>query len=150
LSLCLNKQAPRYEDVWASEGIAPTFSTSALDGGDWSASRPRRFSPQEKSPRLPLDRLLCGPQSQSGRCGEDKNLLHGWESNTGRPARSSSLYRLSYRSHMTAVSHSVTSHKKCLNDLSASVKQDLQCLIAAFVVLLSAFGFSAYRSSGQA
>jgi hypothetical protein len=28
-----------------------------------------------KSPRYPLDRRLGGPQSRSGRCGEDKNLL---------------------------------------------------------------------------
>jgi hypothetical protein len=27
--------------------IAPPFLTSALDGGEWSASRPRRFTPEE-------------------------------------------------------------------------------------------------------
>jgi hypothetical protein len=29
----------------------------------------------EKSPWYPLDRRLGGPQSRSGRCGEEKNLL---------------------------------------------------------------------------
>jgi hypothetical protein len=28
--------------------IAPPFLTSALDGGEWSASRPRLFSPGER------------------------------------------------------------------------------------------------------
>jgi hypothetical protein len=37
--------------------------TSALDGGEWSASRPGRFSPQGKSPWYPLDRRLGGPQN---------------------------------------------------------------------------------------
>jgi hypothetical protein len=43
----------------------------ALDGGEWSASRPGRFTPQGKSPWYPLDRkakkkskrvLFIGPQ----------------------------------------------------------------------------------------
>jgi hypothetical protein len=45
------------------------FLTSALAGGEWSASRSGG-----KSPRYPLDRRLGGPQSQSGRRGEEKNL----------------------------------------------------------------------------
>jgi hypothetical protein len=51
-------------------GIAPSFLTSALDGGEWSASRSCRFTPQEKSPRYPLDRRLGRPQSRSGCYGE--------------------------------------------------------------------------------
>jgi hypothetical protein len=41
VTLCLStrSQAPRHEDVCGSEGIAPSFLTSALDGGEWSASR---------------------------------------------------------------------------------------------------------------
>jgi hypothetical protein len=36
---------------WGSGGIAPlNFLTSALDGGEWSASRPGRFAPREKAP----------------------------------------------------------------------------------------------------
>jgi hypothetical protein len=31
-------------------GVAPPFLTSALDGGEWSASRPGRFTSQKESP----------------------------------------------------------------------------------------------------
>jgi hypothetical protein len=31
--------------TWGSEGIAPPFLTSALDGGEWLASSPCRFTP---------------------------------------------------------------------------------------------------------
>jgi hypothetical protein len=33
-----------------SEGIAPLIVTSALDGGEWSASHPGRFAPRETVP----------------------------------------------------------------------------------------------------
>jgi hypothetical protein len=56
--------APRYEGA---------FSTSALDGGEWSASRSGRFTPQGKGPWYPLDRRLGGSQSRSGHGGEEKN-----------------------------------------------------------------------------
>jgi hypothetical protein len=46
---------------------------SALDGGEWSASRPSLFTPQGKSFWYPLDRRLGGPQSRPGRGGEEKN-----------------------------------------------------------------------------
>jgi hypothetical protein len=49
-------------------------------------------------PRCPLDRKLGGPQSRSGRFGEEK-ILDSIESRfqpLDRPARSQSLYRLSY------------------------------------------------------
>jgi hypothetical protein len=55
-------------------GTAPLFLTLALDKGEWSATRPCCFTPQGKSPGYPLDRWLGGPQSQSGRCGDEKNL----------------------------------------------------------------------------
>jgi hypothetical protein len=45
-----------------------SFSTSALDGGEWSASRPR-FYPRGKDPWYPLYRRLGGPQSWSGHRG---------------------------------------------------------------------------------
>jgi hypothetical protein len=47
--------------------------TSALDGSEWLAVHPGRFTPQGKSSRYPLDRRLGGPQSRSGCCGEEKN-----------------------------------------------------------------------------
>jgi hypothetical protein len=42
LSLC--------EDVWKSGGIAPSFFTLAVDGGEWSASRPGRYDPGKEPP----------------------------------------------------------------------------------------------------
>jgi hypothetical protein len=49
------------------------FLTSALAGGEWTASRTGLFTPGEK-PRYPLARRLGGPQSRSGRRGEEKIL----------------------------------------------------------------------------
>jgi hypothetical protein len=50
------------------------FLTSVLVGGKWSASRPYRFTPGERAPPHSLDRRLGGPQSRSGRYGEEKIL----------------------------------------------------------------------------
>jgi hypothetical protein len=64
--------------------IASSFWTPALDGSEWSASSPGRFTPRESVPggpqswsgrfRYPLDSRLGGPQSLSERYGEEKNL----------------------------------------------------------------------------
>jgi hypothetical protein len=75
------------------------FLTSALDGGELSASRPGRFTSQGKSPWYPLDRRLGEPQSRSGRGGEEKNSQSPPEietQNPDRPARNPAPYRLSY------------------------------------------------------
>jgi hypothetical protein len=50
------------------------FLTSALDGGEWSVLRPGLFTSGQKT-LYPLDRRLGGPQSRSGRCGEEKYFL---------------------------------------------------------------------------
>jgi hypothetical protein len=39
----------RHEAVWGNGGIALPFLMSALDGGEWSASRPGRFTPRERA-----------------------------------------------------------------------------------------------------
>jgi hypothetical protein len=50
LSLCFN-WAPRHEGVLGQWMYSSTHSlTSALDGGEWSASRPARFTPRERAP----------------------------------------------------------------------------------------------------
>jgi hypothetical protein len=36
--------------MYGSEGIAPPFLTSALDGGEWSISSPGCFTPRERAP----------------------------------------------------------------------------------------------------
>jgi hypothetical protein len=48
------------------------FLTSALNGGEWSASQPAALS-QGESPWYPLDRRLGRPQGPSGRGSEEKN-----------------------------------------------------------------------------
>jgi hypothetical protein len=56
-------------------------------------------TPAALSPRYPLYKGLSGPQSQSGCCGVQKIRLPCRESNPGRPARSSLLYRLTLCLH---------------------------------------------------
>jgi hypothetical protein len=46
---------------------------------------PRPLYPQGKSPRYPLDRKLCGPQSRSKRGVEEENPRPRRESKSGRP-----------------------------------------------------------------
>jgi hypothetical protein len=49
LSLCFNS-APRHEGVLGEWRYSSTHSlTSALDGGEWSVSRPGRFIPRERA-----------------------------------------------------------------------------------------------------
>jgi hypothetical protein len=88
LSLCSMKHYAM--KTWASGGIARPFLTLALDGGEWSASRPCHFTP-------------WGALGTHWRCSwvgrragldavEKRKILHCRESNPGRPARSTSLY----------------------------------------------------------
>jgi hypothetical protein len=63
-----------HEDIWGRDGVAPPFSTQHLDGGEWSTSHLDRCIPREIAPKYPLDRRLGGPQSWSGRYGEEKIL----------------------------------------------------------------------------
>jgi hypothetical protein len=46
LSLCLINKRHTMK-TWRSGGIAQPFLTLALDGGEWSALRPSRFTPEE-------------------------------------------------------------------------------------------------------
>jgi hypothetical protein len=72
VSLCFN-QAPRRKVVLGKWRYSSTHSlVSALNGGEWSASRSAAL-PQGRSPWYPLDRRLGGPQSRSGHGGEEKN-----------------------------------------------------------------------------
>jgi hypothetical protein len=63
--------APCQEDVLGEWRYSSThYFTSALDGGEWSLSRPGHFTPSE---RYLLDTRLGRPQSRSGRGGVEKN-----------------------------------------------------------------------------
>ena len=68
-------------------------STSAVDVGGRSTPRPGRFTPW-KYTRYPLYRRLGGPQGRSGRVQKISTPIR--DSIPDRPARSESLYRLSY------------------------------------------------------
>jgi hypothetical protein len=73
LSLCFN-WALRHEGVVGEwKYLLHAFLRAGLDGGEWSASRPGHFTPQEKSPWCPLDRMLGGPQSRSESGDEEKH-----------------------------------------------------------------------------
>jgi hypothetical protein len=119
----LSRYTPWGERMYSSY----SFLTSALDGGEWSASasRPGRALPPGKEPRYPLDRRLGGPQSRSGRRGEKKNLpLSGIEPRSpDRPARSQTLYCLRYRGSLdlSYISKHLPSPG---NDFSIKMKQN--------------------------
>ena len=69
--------------------------TAALEGCEWSAARPgHTLAPGWK--RYPFYRRLGEPQGRSGRV---ENLVPTVIRSQDRPARSQSLYRLSYRAH---------------------------------------------------
>jgi hypothetical protein len=70
LSLCFN-WAPRHEGVLGEWTYSSTHSlTSVLDEGEWSASRPGRFTP-----RYTLDRRLDGPQNYTRTVRTQSRLL---------------------------------------------------------------------------
>jgi hypothetical protein len=80
-------EAPLNEDVFITQlSVTPwrcdwgvtvqlhTFLILALNGGEWSASWPGRFTPPPRgeSARYPLDRTQGRPQSRSGRGAKEK------------------------------------------------------------------------------
>jgi hypothetical protein len=82
-------------DVWIH-----IFLTSALAGGEWSISRPGRFTPRVRASGTHLIRGSVGPRAVLDH--EEKRkffTLLGLELRPlGRPASSQSLYRLRYPS----------------------------------------------------
>jgi hypothetical protein len=63
LSLCFN-WAPRHRGVLEEWRYSSTHSlTSALDGGEWSATRPGRFTPRERAPGTHWVRGRVGPKA---------------------------------------------------------------------------------------
>jgi hypothetical protein len=70
--------------------------TSALDGGERSASRPGRFTPSERAPGTPWIEGWVGPRAVVDTVVKIKIPSTRRESNPDRPARSPALYRLRY------------------------------------------------------
>jgi hypothetical protein len=62
--------------------MAALFLTSTLDGGERLATRLRPLYLRRKSPWYPLNRMLGGPQSLSGRCRVGKILKIFFKSNS--------------------------------------------------------------------
>jgi hypothetical protein len=78
LFLCFN-WAPLHEDVLGVWRYSSTHSlTLALDGGEWSASRPGRFTPRESSP-VPIG-LEAGwvPEPVWSRSGPTRVAFSRW------------------------------------------------------------------------
>jgi hypothetical protein len=49
--------------VWGSGGIALPLLTSALDGGEWTASRPSRYTPEDRAPGTHWIGSWVGPEA---------------------------------------------------------------------------------------
>jgi hypothetical protein len=64
-------RAPRHEGVLGELGYSSTPLTSVLDGGEWSASRPGRFTLRE---RAPASHWIEGWVHVSQRYGEAKSM----------------------------------------------------------------------------
>jgi hypothetical protein len=87
--------------------ISYSFSTSALDGGEWSASLlGRALAPGVRTPGTHWAGVWVGPRAGLDTEARGKILspLPGIEPRSpDRPARSQTLYCLSYTDHLTAV-----------------------------------------------
>jgi hypothetical protein len=68
-SLCSTKHQVM-KTYWGSGGIAPRILDLGLDGGEWSVSRPGRFTPRERAPGI---HWIGGWVGSSGHGGEEKN-----------------------------------------------------------------------------
>jgi hypothetical protein len=82
------------------------FFTSTLVGGEWSASRPSRFTPGERAPGTHWVGGWVGPRASLDDVEKRKFLtLPGLELRLlGRPASNQSLYRLRYPGSLITVS----------------------------------------------
>ena len=81
-------EGPEGEQMYSST----ITSTLALDGGGWSTSRPRRFTPgKDPVPIVQEAGWAPGPVWTGS-----ENLVPAGIRSPDRPARSESLYRLSY------------------------------------------------------
>jgi len=66
-------QTPRHEEVLGEWRCSSTHSTSALHGGEWSASHHGRFAPREGAPGTQWIGGLGGVNSRSEHGVEEKN-----------------------------------------------------------------------------
>jgi hypothetical protein len=69
--------------TWGSGGIAQTFLTSALDGREWSVSRPGCFTPGESSLGTHWIGGYLGPRARWELWSTDKSLAPAGKSRGG-------------------------------------------------------------------
>jgi hypothetical protein len=85
LSLCFNWE-PRHNGVLGEWRYSFTHSlTSALDGGEWSISRPGRFTPRERAPGTHWIGGWVGPRAVLEAVVKRKIPISRWESNPRTP-----------------------------------------------------------------
>jgi hypothetical protein len=72
------------------------FLTSALVGGEWSASRPGHFTPGERASGAHWIGGWVGPRAGLDDMENENSCPIREPRPLGRPARSQSLYHLSY------------------------------------------------------
>jgi hypothetical protein len=86
----------RHEGAWGERRYSSySFSTSALDGGEWSASRPGRALAPVKGPAVPtVQEAGWAPESVWTQRLEEKSFAPaGIETRSpGRPVRSQTRY----------------------------------------------------------
>jgi hypothetical protein len=112
-------QVSRHENVWESGGIVPLFLTSELDAGELSDSRPGCFAFLERTSLDKRTGCLGGPQSRSGRCGEEKNRFHM----PGIEPRLSSPYPVAIPTELSRI----TEKQKLLSPQGRAIDQAVSC-----------------------
>jgi hypothetical protein len=82
--------------MWGTGGIAPPLLSSAVDEGEWSASRPCHLTPGKIAPVTHWIGIVVGTRADLDAAEKRKFLtLRRLELRPlGHPARSQSLYRL--------------------------------------------------------
>jgi hypothetical protein len=85
--------ATRHGGAWGERRCSSySFSTSALDGGEWSASRPgRALPPGERTPGTHYTGGWVGPRAGLDAGARRKILCLCWGSNPSRPVRSQTI-----------------------------------------------------------
>jgi hypothetical protein len=110
------------------EGYFYSFLTSALVGGGWSAPHPGRFT-KGKDP-VPIIQETGWTPGPVWTCA--KNLSPTGIRSPDRPARSQSLYRLSYPAHVYADDQILSLIR--LTDVYSTVQYVVVCILCGGLV----------------